>query len=161
MASETGGTRPMDIAGRMARERERMLGMTDMERAWRKRYLQHQILVDEPVTPSNYYKERYNPIRRFYRAPMEMYRKALTPLIGAQAAQAVRKITSTLGFGLIAAYYGYYYIKYNTRDWTRRSGWRLYVSRPMMYPSDEGFPNYKCLSEGKEFYTLNFENSPI
>lgn len=42
-ASETGGVRPMGIAGRMVRERERLVGMTDAERAWRAQYLKDQV----------------------------------------------------------------------------------------------------------------------
>lgn len=42
-ASETGGVRPMAIAGRMVRERERLVGMTDAERAWRAQYLKDQV----------------------------------------------------------------------------------------------------------------------
>ncbi|TMW43869.1 hypothetical protein DOY81_011051 [Sarcophaga bullata] len=34
-ASPTGGVKPMAIAGRMVRERERLVGMSDEERAWR------------------------------------------------------------------------------------------------------------------------------
>lgn len=45
MASETGGARPMAIAGRMVRERERLVGMTDAERAWRSQYLKDQVII--------------------------------------------------------------------------------------------------------------------
>lgn len=45
MASETAGARPMAIAGRMVRERERLVGMTDAERAWRAQYLKDQVCV--------------------------------------------------------------------------------------------------------------------
>lgn len=79
--SETGGVRPMNIQGRMMRERERMIGMTDAERAWRAKWVKDQVLHGEPVVPNTWYKERYNPIRRFYRAPMEAFQAALTPLI--------------------------------------------------------------------------------
>jgi len=72
----------MSIERRMARERERMIGMTDEERAWRKKWLDAQKLApDEPMVPKNYYKEMYNPIRRFYRAPMNKFQDMLTPLM--------------------------------------------------------------------------------
>ena len=78
--SPTGGVRPMAIEGRMARIRERCIGMTNEERAWRAKWVKDQILeFDEPKIPEHYYKERYNPIRRFYRAPMDAFERALVP----------------------------------------------------------------------------------
>lgn len=38
-SSDTGGVKPMPIEGRMARERERLLGMTPEERKWRGKYI--------------------------------------------------------------------------------------------------------------------------
>jgi NADH dehydrogenase (ubiquinone) 1 beta subcomplex subunit 6 len=64
----------------MVRERERLIGMTAEERAWRAQFLKDQHLApNEPVHVSAYWKERYNPIRRFYRAPLDAVWKALTP----------------------------------------------------------------------------------
>lgn len=78
----TDGDRPMSIVRRMGRERERMLGMTDEERAWRKKWLKAQELApEEPVMPKEYYKEMYNPIRRFYMAPMNKFQNTLEPFM--------------------------------------------------------------------------------
>ena len=78
--SATGGVEAMSIEGRMASERERCIGMTPEERAWRAQWLKDQILEpDEPTLPEGYYEARYNPIRRFYRAPMEKFERALGP----------------------------------------------------------------------------------
>lgn len=72
----------MNIERRMGRERERMLGMTDEERAWRKKWLDAQKLApEEPVMPKNYYKEMYNPIRRFYQAPLNKFENFLEPRV--------------------------------------------------------------------------------
>jgi NADH dehydrogenase (ubiquinone) 1 beta subcomplex subunit 6 len=80
--SETGGVKPFPIGGRMVRERERCIGMTDQERAWRKQYLKDQILTkNEPKYVEAYWRERTNPIRRFYKAPLDMMHKALTPML--------------------------------------------------------------------------------
>lgn len=71
-ASTTGGVKAFPIEGRFASERERLAGgFTDADRAWRAKYLKDQILDHEPVTPEWFYKERYNPIRRLYRWPLE------------------------------------------------------------------------------------------
>ena len=53
-ASPTGGVKAMNIGGRLVRERERLIGMTEEERAWRARYLKSQILApEEPLTTRN------------------------------------------------------------------------------------------------------------
>lgn len=72
----------MNIIRRVGRERERMLGMTDEERAWRKKWLDAQKLApEEPVTPPDYYKKMYNPIRRFYSAPMNKFQTMIEPVL--------------------------------------------------------------------------------
>ena len=65
------------LAGRLDHERERLLGMTDEEREYRKQYLKDQILdPDEPCFVPEERKEFMNPIRRFYRFPLDkMYDK--------------------------------------------------------------------------------------
>lgn len=67
--AQTAGVDPFPIAGRVASERERTLGMTPTERCWRKQWLQDQILdPNEPCDIPEYWKERLNPIRRIYTA---------------------------------------------------------------------------------------------
>lgn len=79
--SETSGVKPFPIGGRMVRERERCAGMTDEERAWRRQYLNDQHLTKrEPVFVEAYWRERTNPIRRFYKFPLDMMHKAITPI---------------------------------------------------------------------------------
>ncbi|KAL7040587.1 hypothetical protein ACKWTF_000451 [Chironomus riparius] len=81
-ASETNGVKPFPIAGRMVRERERCIGMTDEERAWRKQFLKDQVISDkEPRFVAEYWKERTNPIRRLYKFPLDTVQKALTPML--------------------------------------------------------------------------------
>lgn len=73
---------PMTIERRMARERERMIGMTDEERIWRKKWLDAQKLApEEPIIPKGYYETMYNPIRRFYQAPMNKFQNMLEPVV--------------------------------------------------------------------------------
>lgn len=82
MASDTGGVKPFTIQGRMARERERLAGMTDEERSWRKQWLKDQELShNEPRVVPEYIKERLNPIRRIYRMPLDVAFKALAPVL--------------------------------------------------------------------------------
>lgn len=82
MASDTGGVKPMPIAGRMVRERERLIGMSEAERAWRAKWLKSQVLAaDEPRYVPEYWKERTNPIRRFYKYPLDRFQEYLEPKI--------------------------------------------------------------------------------
>lgn len=80
--AQTAGVKPITIAGRVASERERCLGMSDAERAWRKQWLKDQVLAsNEPVYVEEYWKERTNPIRRFYRKPLDVLFKSLMPVL--------------------------------------------------------------------------------
>lgn len=80
--SDSGGVRPMMIEGRCRLQYERLLGMTDEERAWRKQWLKDQILApDEPKEVPEIYKELYNPIRRFYLWPGNKLEKRLAPFM--------------------------------------------------------------------------------
>lgn len=80
--SPTGGVQPFPIAGRLVRERERLQGMTNEERAWRKQYLKDQELSkNEPRFVPEYWKERTNPIRRFYQFPLNTLENVILPVI--------------------------------------------------------------------------------
>ncbi|XP_015585219.1 NADH dehydrogenase [ubiquinone] 1 beta subcomplex subunit 6 [Cephus cinctus] len=162
MESSTGGTKPMSIAGRMVSERERVLGMTPEERAWRAQYLKDQILSpDEPVIPKNYYKERYNVIRRFYRTPMDNVQKLMVPLLGAKGAEFTRKVIATSTFMIAGVYYMFYYFKYNSNDWTTKAGFRVLKSRGAVHPGDPNFPNYDERPNPSDYYKRGFEKSPL
>lgn len=78
-ASDTGGVKPMAIAGRMVRERERLIGMTPDERAWRKQWLKDQELHHGARKVPALELELNNPIKRMYRAPLDTITKVLTP----------------------------------------------------------------------------------
>ena len=73
------GVKPFSIQGRLSRERERLHGMTELERKWRKQWVEDQALHNEPIEVPEYYRARLNPIRRFYRFPLDSMQRALTP----------------------------------------------------------------------------------
>ncbi|KOB64645.1 putative lethal 2 35di [Operophtera brumata] len=80
--AQTAGVKPITIAGRVAIERERCIGMTDAERSWRKQWLKDQVLApNEPVYVEEYWKERTNAIRRFYRKPLDILFTKLSPVL--------------------------------------------------------------------------------
>lgn len=81
-SSPTGGVKPMAIAGRMVRERERLAGMSAEERSWRAQWLKDQHLApNEPVAVPEYKRALENPIRRIYKAPLDGLYKALCPIL--------------------------------------------------------------------------------
>lgn len=81
-STDTGGVRPMQIGGRMIRERERLIGMSPEERQWRAQWVKDQELTArEPVYVEQYHAAFRNPIRRAYQAPLNMLWKGLTPVI--------------------------------------------------------------------------------
>lgn len=83
MASSNRDTiKVMSVCGRVVRERERLIGMLDEERAWRAKYLKSLILApEEPLKTKEYYRHYYNPLRRFYRIPLNALEGLLTPLM--------------------------------------------------------------------------------
>lgn len=86
--SETSGVKPMTIAGRMTRERERCIGMTPEERAWRAQWLKDQILTErEPVYVKELHEQFRNPIRRLYLRPLD--KMILEPLIPKVVSQSI------------------------------------------------------------------------
>ncbi|XP_060822278.1 uncharacterized protein LOC132910525 [Bombus pascuorum] len=158
-SSRTGGVKPMSIGGRLVRERERLIGMTEEERAWRIRYLKSQILApEEPLDTKEYRRQLYNPLRRFYRAPLDVFQRLLTPVLGSNGAMVVRYVTAKCFMGIFMIYGAWYYFKYNTSNWTRQSGWAVRPTRDTRFPGDK---DYKGLEKPKTFATYGFENSPI
>ena len=157
-ASDTGGVKPMKIAGRLVRERERLLGMTDEERAFRKQWLKDQILQpNEPKEVPELYTELYNPIRRFYRAPLDAFGRALVPVLGHSAACKIRFFTGKFLMLAVGAFYAAYYFKYNANDWTRVSGWKVKQSRKSVLPGDECYPAVSEKTTGSDYWTMGFD----
>ncbi|CAH0766261.1 unnamed protein product [Diatraea saccharalis] len=112
--AQTAGVKPMAIAGRVASERERCLGMTDAERAWRKQWLKDQVLAsNEPVYVEEYWRERTNPIRRLYRKPLDVLFTKLMPVLGQERASNYRFIVGKLGMIAVGILSIQYYFKYN------------------------------------------------
>ncbi|VVC95174.1 unnamed protein product [Leptidea sinapis] len=142
--AQTAGVQPMPIAGRVAIERERCLGMTAAEREWRKQWLKDQILApNEPVHVEEYWRERTNPIRRFYRWPLDTLYRVLSPVLGETRAADYRYIIGKTG--LIA-------------DWTKKGGWRVIKSKPMVLPGQDGFPFQSQMKES-DYAARGFKNS--
>lgn len=162
MASDTGGVKPMPIAGRMVRERERLVGMTDAERAWRKQWLQDQILSpNEPVRVPELERELMNPIRRAYRKPLDVIFNALKPAFGERRAEVARYATGKVFLGLAILYSTVYYFKYNANDWTKKGGMRVRANRKRVVPGDPGYPKLSEREVPADYASRGFKASPI
>ncbi|XP_026758738.1 NADH dehydrogenase [ubiquinone] 1 beta subcomplex subunit 6 [Galleria mellonella] len=160
--AQTAGVKPMTIAGRVASERERCMGMTDAERAWRKQWLKDQVLApNEPVYVEEYWRERTNPIRRFYRKPLDKLFTALIPMLGEERAVNYRYITGKLGLIAIGVLSVHYYFKYQGNDWTKKGGWRVLRTKPTVLPGQPGFPFKSERSKPSDYADRNFKNSVI
>ncbi|XP_071539840.1 uncharacterized protein ND-B17 [Panulirus ornatus] len=159
---DTGGVKAFPIEGPFKRERARLEGMTDADRAYRRQWLKDQILAEsEPAVVPGYYEARYNPIRRFYRWPLDTAFKPLVPILGYESAAKLRWFTGKFAMIFGAVYAGYYYFKYNQNDWSRAGGWRVFKSKEMITPIDSRFPQVSDRKEGADFAARGFKTSPI
>lgn len=161
-SSQTGGVKPFSIAGRYVNERERLNGMTDAERAFRKQWLKDQILThNEPKHVPQLYQELYNPIRRFYRWPLDKVWTILTPSLGNYRAYSIRFWTGKAAMSIAFVYATYYYFKYNQNDWTRKGGWTVYKSRKAVHPGDEGYPKVSDRTKPADYNDRQFSKAVI
>lgn len=69
--SDTGGISPMTLEGMEQYTNFRIAGMSPDRRAWRKQWLEDQVLTHrEPVHVPEHYTYFYNPFRRFFKWPL-------------------------------------------------------------------------------------------
>ncbi|XP_050504877.1 uncharacterized protein LOC126883390 [Diabrotica virgifera virgifera] len=161
-ASETGGVKPMSIAGRFINERERLLGMTAAERDFRKQWLKDQELShSEPKNVPEMYKATHNPIRRLYRFPLDTLGKMLEPVLGLQSAARVRYFTGKFILAVAGAYALTYYVKYNTNDWTRKNGMRILKSNISVHEGDPGYPRVSQRSKPSDYGDRGFNDNKL
>lgn len=158
-ASNTGGVKPVNLGGRLVNVRERMLGMSDWERAYRKQYLKDQILSpNEPKYVHELYLELNNPIRRFYRAPLDAFGRWLEPRVGDLNAKLIRYFTGKLLMGSVLAVGATYYFMYNGNTWMRKSGWRVVESRCAVYEGEPGYPKVSDRTKGADYASRGFKD---
>jgi NADH dehydrogenase (ubiquinone) 1 beta subcomplex subunit 6 len=161
-SSPTGGVEAFPIEGPLGNERYRLtVGMTDEDRAYRRQWLQDQILAEsEPVEIPGYYEARYNPIRRAYMWPLNQVFAPLYPRIGEKRTHFWRYMT---GKGFMALWFGMatiYYFKYNSYNWTSASGWKVYRSRTRVFPGQPGYGEPSNL-QPTDFADFGFKDSSI
>ncbi|XP_077295908.1 NADH dehydrogenase (ubiquinone) B17 subunit [Arctopsyche grandis] len=159
-SSDTGGVKAMNIASRLVNERERLAGMSDEERAFRRQWLHDQHLApSEPRFVPEYHRERFNPIRRFYKWPLDTLATKMHPVVGNKI-HYIRYFTGKIamfGFTVLGIHY---YFKYRGNDWINKSGWRVSMSRPRILEGEPGYEERK-LKKPSEYLVRGFEKSPI
>lgn len=47
------------------------------------------------------------------------------------------------------------------QDWTKKGGWRVLKTKPMVLPGQEGFPYRSERTKDADYASRNFKNSPI
>ena len=160
-AQQTGGVKPMSIAGRMVRERERLIGMSNEERTWRRQWLKDLQLQYGPRQVKVLELELSNTIKRFYRAPLEKLFDLVRPIMGYQRAYQMRFWTGKIAMAITGIYVGVYYFKYNQNDWTRKSSWRVISSRKICNLGDPEFPKLSERYQAEDYAARGFKQSPI
>ncbi|XP_073995139.1 uncharacterized protein [Rhodnius prolixus] len=160
--SDSGGVKVFSIEGRLYRERERLQGMTEQERAWRCKWVRDQRLApDEPKEVPELYKELRNPFRRAYRLPLDLLFEQLKPYLGCETAAFARAATGKFLMGCAAIYCTAYYFKYNGNDWTKKGGWRVITSRKRYVEGDVEYLAPPQRVVGADYASSGFKNSPI
>jgi len=164
----TAGVIPMSITGRFANERERLgPDFDDTQRDWRTKWIRDQhIHPNEPFDVKQLYYEYHNPIRRFYRKPLDLLEAQLVSCLGTGReergyAANIRKI---IGRGALI-YCGilgfWYYLKYNREHWEKEKGIRVYIHRENVYPGDRRFPRPDPRTESYQFFDRGFHDRKV
>ncbi|UXI17758.1 fushi tarazu-like protein [Sarcoptes scabiei] len=161
--SETSGTFHTSIVGRFENERARLgPNFTEKDRQWRIKFLKAQDLhPSEPFDVPELRKVHYNPIRRFYRYPLNLFEDFLTPKLGRFHATLVRK---TIGNGLILYYFalfGWYQLNYNQTSWEYNKGFFTSASREAVFPGDPRYPWKDPKTESWQYYDRDFHKRKV
>nr|XP_018895883.1 PREDICTED: uncharacterized protein LOC109029740 [Bemisia tabaci]XP_018895892.1 PREDICTED: uncharacterized protein LOC109029740 [Bemisia tabaci] len=162
--ADTGGVTPMNIEGRLFDQRERLRGMTDEDRKFRAQFLKDQRLAPhEPVThlPELYY-DLVNPIRRFYRKPLDMVfdKLRIEERFGRETALCYRFFIGKALLLIASGYVATYYFMYNRGTWERKHGWHVHIGREPVYPGEPGYPKLSNRTFA-DYCDREFKNSPI
>ncbi|CAL8093231.1 unnamed protein product [Orchesella dallaii] len=161
MIEGTSGVKPMNVAGRVVRERERLNGMTAEDRAWRKKWLADQVLTpNEPKFVKATQKELLNPIRRFYRYPLDfVFYKVLQPVTGFPIADVGRFYVGRCLMGVWGILGAVYYFKYNTNTWEGKGRWRVIKQKEAVYPGEPGYPAVSPERAPHQYHDREFKDS--
>ncbi|XP_064461062.1 uncharacterized protein LOC135371021 [Ornithodoros turicata] len=162
--SHTGGVRPMNIQGRFGSEIARVSSgeFSQADREWRKKWVNDQVLSpNEPRRVPELERKFKNPIRRFYRFPMDYLFSKLEPHVGRTQASVMRWVVPKLFFVYLGAMAFHYQVKYNSHDWTRHSGFIVRSSRKDVLPGDPGYPDTSDRSAPQDYADHGFKDRKV
>ncbi|KAI0982029.1 hypothetical protein GJ496_007869 [Pomphorhynchus laevis] len=131
--------------------------MSDVDRARRKQWLKDQILSpNEPRSVPELQKLLYNPIRRFYRMPMDYLFLKLHPFLG-PCTGALRAAIPKIGIGIIVLWSMFYHVKYRRESWERIKGLSV-----RLIPTRTQHSKIPCIVKPKEhWYDLGFRQRKV
>lgn len=160
--TDTPGVKAFPIEGPMKRERYRLGGMTDQERAWRKKWLTDQILSEhEPARLAQYHEGFLNPIRRIYRFPLDTLFRPLVPFLGYEKATMYRWFTGRFAMIFAGVWGTWYYFKYNKNTWMGKGSWRVITSKEKFVPGEEAYGQLSDRTKPSDYANRKFDSSPI
>jgi len=134
-------------------------GMTEADRALRRQWVMDQKLAPhEPVDiPA---LRPLNPIRRFYRVPMDLLFRGLAPVLGKSAADACRNVIPKAALFAAVFWAGVYQTQCNPSTWETDGGWHTFHTRRRFALGEEGFDKF-TKEESSFFYNKGFNNRKI
>merc|ERR1712106_734400 len=120
----------------------------DVDRQWRKRFMDTQKLSAKEKSMHFYYlwdnpdfiKARLNPLRRVWQAPGNALEHALRPFMGLQPAFVTRYSLGLFAKSSVAVWGIAYYCMFVGDDWKTIGGWKSKTSKPPTLPSDSNYP---------------------
>ncbi|XP_054162118.1 uncharacterized protein LOC128960072 [Oppia nitens] len=168
----TSGVMPMSIVGRFKHERERLgPDFDNVQREWRIKTIHDRHLhPSEPFEVKQLYNEYHNPIRRFYRWPLDQFedwlrRSGIFEKFIPGENQNWPKITRQLmggGFLIYLSVLGvWYYMKYNREHWEKYRGPQISFYRETIFPGDPRFPAKDIRTESWQHYDKGFHNRKV
>merc|ERR1711976_728090 len=162
-SSETYGKKHVEVKGPFERYQARVdpeMNFNNADRAWRARWLkeQHHLkggdgqdlikLYDNP----EFQKARFNIFRRIWQTPMNLFEKALKGPLGDSKAAVVRYTTTKFGQLLVISWITVYYAMYNRRGWEKQQGWKVFPTKPAIYPGHPEWPHQQSAQKTKTDY---------
>nr|XP_027194597.1 uncharacterized protein LOC113789278 [Dermatophagoides pteronyssinus] len=156
--SPSSGVLHTSIEGAFSNERAR-LGptFTETDRQWRIKYLESQNLHPaEPFEVPELSKVHYNPIRRFYRWPLDQLEKFLRNHMQTHNAVFTRKIIGGTLIGYFTLLTIWYQLNYNVPNWEYKKGYRIFYTREAVMPGDSRWPMPNPRKESWQHYDLDF-----
>ncbi|KAH7638672.1 NADH dehydrogenase (ubiquinone) B17 subunit [Dermatophagoides farinae] len=156
--SLSSGVLHTSIKGAYNNERARLgPNFNETDRQWRVKYLESQNLhPSEPFEVPELSKVHYNPIRRFYRWPLDQVEKLLCNYMEKHYAITARKLIGGTLIGYFTILTLWYQLNYNVPNWEYKKGFRIFYTREVVLPGDSRWPMPNPRTQSWQHYDLDF-----